>query len=160
MYKQLLVPIDLNEPGFTEKAMQMAVWQAKQSHATIHLLTVLPGVHLAMVSSYFPKDAARQILQETQQQLRAFADTHIPPEIVHHQCVCEGKVWTTIVEHAVRIGADLIIMPSHQRSTLDHLLLGSVTGKVIENSPINVLIIKPPVEADIDDNDDDGNHED
>ena len=100
------------------------------------------------------------MLQDTQQQLKAFADAHIPPEIVHHQCVCEGKIWTTIVEHAVRIGADLIIMPSHQRSTLDHLLLGSVTAKVIENSPINVLIIKPPAEVDSDENEDEVNHED
>lgn len=152
MYRQLLVPVDLNEPGFADKAVAMAVWQAKHTNATIHLLMVLPGVHLAMVSSYFPKDAARQMLQDTQQQLKAFADEHIPPEIVHHQCVCEGKIWTTIVEYANRLGADLIIMPSHQRSTLDQVLLGSVTAKVVENSPINVLVIKPstPEEDDSD----------
>ncbi|AJR10020.1 putative universal stress protein UspA [Photobacterium gaetbulicola Gung47] len=143
MYKQILVPVDLNEKGFADKAVELAVWHAKHSNATIHLLNVLPGIHMAMVSSYFPKDAARKMMQDTQQQLKAFAEAYIPPEIVHHQYVSEGKTWTTILDHAERVGADLIIMPSHKRSGIDRVMLGSVAAKVVENSPINVLVLKP-----------------
>lgn len=143
MYKQILVPVDLNEQGFSDKAVEHAVWHAKQSNATIHLLNVLPGIHMSMVSSYFPKDAARKMKQDAQHQLNLFAEKYIPDEIIHHMYISEGKAWTTILEQASRIGADLIIMPSHQRSKLDKVMLGSVASKVVENSPINVLVLKP-----------------
>ncbi|MCW8330293.1 universal stress protein [Photobacterium sp. SDRW27] len=143
MYKQILVPVDLNEQGFADKAVEQAVWHAKHSNATIHLLNVLPGIHMSMVSSYFPKDAARKMMQDSQNQLKVFAEKYIPDEIVHHQYISEGKTWTTILEHAERIGADLIILPSHKRSKIDKVMLGSVASKVVENSPINVLIVKP-----------------
>lgn len=42
MYKHILVPVDLNEQGFADKAVQLAVWHAKHSNAEIHLLNVLP----------------------------------------------------------------------------------------------------------------------
>jgi universal stress protein F len=143
MYKQILVPVDLNEKGFADKAVELAVWHAKQSNATIHLLNVLPGIHMSLVSSYFPKDAARKMMQDTQKQLKAFAGQYIPDEVLHHLHVCEGKTWTTILEYSEKIGADLIIMPSHKRSKLDRVMLGSVASKVVENSPINVLVLKP-----------------
>ncbi|MGF1725155.1 universal stress protein [Photobacterium nomapromontoriensis] len=142
MYKQILVPVDLNDPGFADKAIEAAIWHAKNTDATIHLLNVLPGIHMAMVSSYFPKDAARKMLQDSQHRLKVFAEQHIPPEIVHHHSVTEGKTWTTILDYAKGIGADLIIIPSHQRSTFDKVMLGSVAAKIVENSPINVLVIK------------------
>ncbi|ELR64628.1 Universal stress protein family 3 [Photobacterium marinum] len=83
------------------------------------------------------------MMQEAQHQLKAFAAEHIPDEIVHHQHISEGKPWATILDHATRSGADLIILPSHKRSRLDKAMLGSVASKVVENSPINVLVIKP-----------------
>ena len=143
MYRKILVPADLNEPGFADQAVEVAVWHARQSKADIHLLTVLPGVHMAIVSNYFPKDAARQMLQDAQLTLKTFAETHIPPEIARYQCVTEGKTWTTILEYAEKINADLLIIPSHKRSGLDKVMLGSVAAKVVENAPLNVLVIKP-----------------
>ncbi|MBD8512610.1 universal stress protein [Photobacterium sp. 2_MG-2023] len=143
MYTHILVPVDLNEEGFGDKAVELAVWHARQSDAVIHLLNVLPGIHLAMVSNYFPKDAARKMLQDTQQNLKHFAEQHIPADVRHIETVSEGKIWSTIVDHARQVKADLIIMPSHQRSTIDKLVLGSVAAKVVENAPGNILIIKP-----------------
>ncbi|MGI3026988.1 universal stress protein, partial [Vibrio cholerae] len=37
----------------------------------------------------------------------------------------------------------LIVMPSHKRSRIDKVMLGSVASKVVEHSPINVLVVKP-----------------
>ncbi|MCJ2375967.1 universal stress protein [Vibrio sp. ZSDZ34] len=143
MYKQILVPVDLNDKGFSDKAVEIAVWHAKHSNAEVHLLNVLPGIHMSMVATYFPKDAANQMKQDVKAQLEFFANQHIDDEIIYKVHVAEGKPYTTILEYAERLGADLIVIPSHKRSKIDKVVLGSVASKVVQNSRINVLVVKP-----------------
>ncbi|MDG3087049.1 universal stress protein [Vibrio hannami] len=143
MYKQILVPVDLNDKGFSDKAVAQAVWLAKHSNAEVHLLNVLPGIHMSMVATYFPKDAAKKMKQDVKRQLQQFADQHIDDDVIYKTHVAEGKPYSTILEYAAKLGADLIIMPSHKRSKVDKVVLGSVASKVVQNSPVNVMVIKP-----------------
>ncbi|WP_162364912.1 universal stress protein, partial [Enterococcus faecium] len=64
-------------------------------------------------------------------------------EVVYKRHIAEGKPYATILDYAERLGADLIVMPSHKRSRIDKVMLGSVASKVVENSPINVMVVKP-----------------
>ena len=143
MYKQILVPVDLNDKGFSDKAVELAVWHAKHSNAEVHLLNVLPGIHMSMVASYFPKDAALKMKSDVENQLKEFAVKHIDDNVVYRVHVGEGKPYSTILDYAEKLGADLIVMPSHKRSKIDKVVLGSVASKVVQNSPINVLVVKP-----------------
>jgi len=143
MYKQILVPVDLNDKGFSDKAVELAVWHAKHSNAQVHLLNVLPGIHMSMVATYFPKDAAMKMKNDVEGQLKAFAAQHIAEDVVYKVHVAEGKPYSTILNYAEKLGADLIVMPSHKRSKIDKVVLGSVASKVVNNSPINVLVVKP-----------------
>lgn len=52
-----------------------------------------------------------------------------------------------IVEKAAEEGADLIIMSTHGRSGLLHMLIGSVTEKVVRRATCPVLSIHPVNEA-------------
>ncbi len=103
MYKQILVPVDLNDKGFSDKAVEIAVWHAKHSNAEVHLLNVLPGIHMSMVASYFPKDAAAQMKNDVKAQLKAFADQHISDDVVYKVHVTEGKPYATILDYAERL---------------------------------------------------------
>ncbi|MBA5762125.1 universal stress protein [Vibrio sp. 404] len=143
MYKKILVPVDLNENGFSDRAVELAVWHAKQSNAELHLLNVLPGMHMSMVASYFPKDAARKMKLDVEKQLQQFAKQHISDDVVYKVHIAEGKAYKTILNYAEKLSADLIIMPSHRRSKIDKALLGSVTSKVVQAAPISVLVLKP-----------------
>jgi universal stress protein F len=143
MYKNILVPIDLNDKGFSDKAVELAVWHAKNADAELHLLNVLPGFNMPMVAAYFPENAAHQMKVEVKKKLQQFAETHITANVNYKTYVAEGKPYTTILEYATKLGADLIIIPSHRHSTVDRVILGSVASKVVENSPVNVLVVKP-----------------
>ncbi|KII77555.1 universal stress protein [Vibrio renipiscarius] len=143
MYKQILVPVDLNEKGFSDRAVAIAVWHAQHSGAEIHLLNVLPGIHMSMVASYFPKDAAQRMKQDVQTQLDDFAKQHINDAAPYQVHVAEGKAYKTILHYAEKLGSDLIVMPSHKRSKLDKAVLGSVASKVVQGSPVQVLVVKP-----------------
>jgi len=143
MYKNILVPVDLNDKGFSDKAVELAVGHAKRSNATVHLLNVLPGIHMSMVATYFPKDAAKKMKDDVKTQLNNFAKQHIEAGVDYQTYVAEGKPYATILDYAQKLDADLIVIPSHKRSKIDKVVLGSVASKVVNNSKVNVLVVKP-----------------
>ncbi|MEZ8141434.1 universal stress protein [Enterovibrio norvegicus FF-33] len=143
MYKHILVPVDLNDESFADNAVEHAVWLAAQTGATLHLLTALPGIHNSMVASYFPEDAARKMKQDVKLNLKAFAERMVPDGVAYDISVAEGKPYKAIVKTADALSCDLIVMPSHKRSKANKLLIGSVASKVLEQSKVNVLILKP-----------------
>lgn len=55
----------------------------------------------------------------------------------------EGRPADTIMEYADEIAADLIIMGSHGRTGLEHMLLGSVAEEVVRRASAPVLTISP-----------------
>jgi nucleotide-binding universal stress UspA family protein len=56
----------------------------------------------------------------------------------------EGSAHQMIVEQAEALGADLIVMGTHGRSGLAHMLLGSVTERVLRTSSVPVLTVRKP----------------
>ena len=54
----------------------------------------------------------------------------------------EGKPATTILGVVKAIGADLVVMGTHGRSKLDHLLIGSVAERVVRKAPCAVLTVR------------------
>ncbi len=61
--------------------------------------------------------------------------------------VTEGKPAKKIVEYARAHAADLLVMGASNSSTLDLLLLGSVTNKVLRTAPCPVLVVHEGDEA-------------
>lgn len=60
-----------------------------------------------------------------------------------------GRSARSIVAHARRVGADLIVLGNPPRHGLGRLLLRSVADKVVEHAPCSILIVpsaSPPAE--------------
>lgn len=55
-----------------------------------------------------------------------------------------GAAHVNIADLAGREAVDLVIMSTHGRTGLDHLLLGSVTEKVIAHAPCPVMAVPAP----------------
>lgn len=55
-------------------------------------------------------------------------------------CV-QGAIVDTVLEHAGRLGADLIVTGSHGHGAVYHLLVGSISEGLIARSTIPVLVI-------------------
>lgn len=55
-----------------------------------------------------------------------------------------GDPISGIVHMASQWPADLIVMGTHDRSFLEHLLLGSSAEKIVERSPVPVLTVRLP----------------
>ena len=55
--------------------------------------------------------------------------------------VRQGEPATVIEDAITDLGADIVVMPSHTRSGLRRVLLGSVTEKVVRLSPVPVVTV-------------------
>ena len=58
MYRNILVPIDLNATGFSDKAITSAIWQAQQSKASLYSSRSAPLVTLLPVKAYLGAPAS------------------------------------------------------------------------------------------------------
>ncbi|MET0388956.1 MAG: universal stress protein [Polyangiales bacterium] len=67
--------------------------------------------------------------------------THIPRRIVAH--LRSGVPSRSILQTAVDIAADLVVVGTHQRRGVEKLILGSVTAQVMEHAHCPVLIAMP-----------------
>lgn len=74
---------------------------------------------------------------------RAIGDASADIELVEGANVCDQTL-----RAAERIGADVIVMGTHGRSGLPHLLLGSVAETVVRNSARPVLLVPPAAAQD------------
>jgi nucleotide-binding universal stress UspA family protein len=61
-----------------------------------------------------------------------------------HRDVREGTPFYEIVRYAKEQNIDLIIMGTHGHTGLTHMLLGSVTEKVVRKAPCPVLTVRHP----------------
>lgn len=143
MFKTILMPVDMQDRETACKALALVQeYYLKEPHACLHLLTVLPGYNMPVVASYFPRDAVENALQALREELRQLAED-VAPElkncIIH---VAEGVAHKEIIKAAEKYDADLIMMPSHNYSRVENILIGSVTSRVVERAACSVLVIR------------------
>ena len=61
--------------------------------------------------------------------------------------VTDGKPSDVLVGMAVASGADLVVIGTHGRAALEHLVFGSVAERVVRLSTIPVVVLRLPVRA-------------
>jgi nucleotide-binding universal stress UspA family protein len=149
MYKVILAPVDLSP--LETPALSVATKLARQFKATLHLVRVLPP---PIVAPTLPPMQAFEITEQAlveereacRQKLEALgAQVQKDGGIRVETSLKEGRVTQTLRDHAIEIGADVIVMSSHSRGGLKRLNLGSVTDYLIRDTHIPVLVVKPDV---------------
>jgi len=143
MFNKILIPVDLENIEFAEKAMKVAIQQAKDSGASIHVVTVIPGFGMSMVGSFFPEDAMAKALTAVTKKLKVYVGKKVPKDIEVSFKVLQGKPQKEILKESKTVAADLIVIPSHNYSKVDRALLGSCTSLVVERAKVSVMVIKP-----------------
>ncbi len=143
MFSKILIPVDLENEAFAEKAMDVAIQQAIDSDAKLHVVTVIPGFGMSMVGSFFPEDAMNKALTAVTKNLKQYASNKVPKAIKVSAKVLQGKSHKEILKESKAVGADLIVIPSHNVTRVDKVLLGSTTSRVVERAKVSVMVIKP-----------------
>ena len=137
---RILVPTDFSRPS--EQALAYARSLAQRFGASLHLLHVVNRPLLAegLAAAAFI-DESSDMVEVAQQRLRKQAPDAASANVVF------GYAAQSIVQHASQLGVDLIVMGSHGRTGIAHILLGSVAEAVVRTAPCPVLTVRDPVKA-------------
>lgn len=135
--KKLVVPIDFGEAsaGAIETALQLA--SAPQDVHVVHVDPDLAVTSPAAMWDAKPIDERRKDVETYYQEslgTERFRDVSFHVEF--------GDPGNGIVEFAEKIGAGAIVMPSHGRTGLRRLLLGSVAERVVRLAPCPVFVLR------------------
>lgn len=144
--KRILCPVDFSDAS--QHALEQAAVVAGWFEAPITLLHVytqvflpVPGVAVSGYSTDFVLGA------EDRQRLVEEASRFAEPARaagVHVDVIVEvGQAIPYILSTAASTHADLIVIGTHGASGFEHLLLGSVTEKVLRRAPCPVLTVPP-----------------
>jgi nucleotide-binding universal stress UspA family protein len=82
--------------------------------------------------------------ESAHKQLNALIEERVPKNISAEYEIAFGKPFVEIVKRARKDNADLIVMATHGRGAISHILLGSTTEKVVRKAPCPVLTVKHP----------------
>ena len=141
MFNEILLPIDLGDPGSSNKALSMAVDLGRGAGAKLHVLAVVPGMGMSIISQYFPEDFEEKSLAGAAQQLDDYIGANIPSDIATQAIVANGTIYEEILRVAAETGSDLIVMTS-QRPELKDYLLGPNASRVVRHANCSVLVVR------------------
>ena len=71
--------------------------------------------------------------------------TDLPVGLSYEVVVEMGAPVEVIVATGEKLGADLIVIATHGRTGLKHMVLGSIAEDVLHHSHVPVLMVRPPV---------------
>ncbi|MBA3314183.1 MAG: universal stress protein [Planctomycetota bacterium] len=140
---RILHPTDFSERS--ETAWAYAKTLAAKFGAEIHLLhamqdpvAVLPEASVAVTA---PAANLPELIQAAEDGLKRFEA--IDPGRIVNRVVLHGPTADEVVRYAKDSEADLIVIGTHGRTGLAHVLLGSVAEKIVRKSPCAVLTVRP-----------------
>jgi nucleotide-binding universal stress UspA family protein len=140
MFKSILVPIDLADTDLAKPAIATAATLAHTWKGTVRLLNVLPMTPV-MLAEYVPEDFDVQQRQSAQEALTIVAgESGIDASRISTN-VRQGGVYHEVLEEAVAVNADLIVMTSH-RPAMRTYFLGSNAGHVVRYAKCSVLVVR------------------
>jgi nucleotide-binding universal stress UspA family protein len=145
--KHILVPTDFSEPS--EVAGRYAKALAETFGATLHLLHVLDESYLAWAASEgFASPLGADVRGEAEKGARdrlqrALTDAE-RDKFQARSVLRIGSPFAEIIRYAREENVDLIVMGTHGRGLIAHMLLGSVAEKVVRKAPCPVLTVRHP----------------
>lgn len=135
--RRVLCPVD-----FSEHADVAADWARDLSDrfgAELHLLHVVAVLDplIPPGAATFASELVREIQESARSRLDEVAGGHDAVTALR-----EGAPFGEIVDYATEQDIDLIVMGTHGRTGISHLLIGSVAEKVVRRAPCAVLTIR------------------
>lgn len=141
-FKKILVPVDFSPPS--ELALRYACELARPFSSEITLMHVIDSLTYSVTDTLNIVEH-RRALETLATTLLANLRAELEEEgfaVKTH--LTAGTPYTEILDRAEQNDMDLIVMGTHGRTGVEHLLIGSVAERVVRLAPCAVLTVRPP----------------
>jgi len=148
MISKILVPTDGSKTA--QKSVEYAIELAKQTGATITLLSVIDK-SLFVTKSVPAVATPTHLAEPIEDYLRQAAESYIEKaeklckenNVQSKKVIRSGHPEEKIIKEAEKSKVDLIVMGSHGRSAIKAAVLGSVTfGVIHKDTKVPVLVVR------------------
>ena len=149
----ILMPTDLSSHSL--RALPYAIGLARQFDAMLEVVSVVePTLQVAdvawgSVDAAVASERAKTVAQHVKEKII----DQLPSDIRAKSSIVHGNPAANIVRHANEVGADLIVMATHGRGGLGHMLMGSTAEAVVRKSSCPVMTLKLPAVVTVGDED-------
>jgi nucleotide-binding universal stress UspA family protein len=145
LFTRILVPTDFSPAA--DAALGYARALAKALGASLHILHVFDdpyttAAYAPEVYASLPPDFRERALQDAARELEARLGAEEKRQFGGTTDVVVGSPAKEIIRFADAKSIDLIVMCTHGRSGLAHLLLGSVAERIVRTAPCAVLTVR------------------
>ena len=142
-FSTVLVAIDFSDSS--DSAFQMALSMAKVFSARLLVVHVI-NEPVDLRGFYVPHISFARLEEEIQEgaekMMESFCRQHLADFKDFEEIIVSGLPYEEIIAQAEEKSADLIVIGTHGRSGLDHVLFGSTAEKVVRKSTIPVLTVR------------------
>ncbi len=145
-FKRIIVPIDFSD--CSRKALEYAIATARAHNSR---LTILHVYEKSFVEPYVnaanSEEKADEIMKEIERvnetKYDEFLKTVDLNGVEYEKLLKKGIAETDIVEIAMEQQANLIVMGTHGRSGIKHILIGNTAEEVVRTVHCDIIIVKP-----------------
>ncbi|MBN1141906.1 MAG: universal stress protein [Deltaproteobacteria bacterium] len=144
-FKMIVFATDFSENS--NYAFEYAFGIAQKFNAKLALVHVV-SEPLSFNGFYVPHISFEKLEEELREgakrMMERFCQVHLKGFENYESHILRGLPFDQIIKKAEEVGADMIILGTHGRTGLDHVIFGSTAEKVVRKSPIPVLTIRMP----------------
>ncbi len=142
-FSTVLVAIDFSDSS--DNAFQHALSIAKKYAAKLLVLHVI-NEPVDLRGFYVPHISFEKLEEEIEEgankMMESFCRQHLSEFSNYESFIVSGMPYEQIINQGVEKGADLIVLGTHGRTGLDHVLFGSTAAKVVRKSTLPVLTVR------------------
>jgi nucleotide-binding universal stress UspA family protein len=145
--KNILVATDFSEPS--DAALAYGRELAARFNATLHVLHIAENIYITTFGAESYAAVAPDLQAEVEDSARArlqqlVLDSDGSGPRTTPVVMTSGSPAFAIIDYAGEHDIDLIVMGTHGRGALAHLLMGSVAERVVRLAPCPVLTVRHP----------------
>jgi nucleotide-binding universal stress UspA family protein len=149
--RRILLPTDFSTAG--APATEYACSLAEKYGAELHLLHVIPDALPIIVPEYGSAVWTEELIEQAEAAAQKSLEKLPPPgrgarfDVI--RATRRGIAHAEITRYARENDVDLIVMGTHGRTGLMHVLLGSIAERTVRLAPCAVLTVRPAATAEV-----------
>ncbi|MFQ5667135.1 MAG: universal stress protein [Candidatus Binatia bacterium] len=140
-FVRIMLPVDFSR--HCSRATEYAAWFARSCGAAVHLVHVIGNPADAL---YEPQEVPNwDMVDHAEKKARAMLEESarrcLPEESPLTYHIVHGDPYEKLLDTAKRIEPDLIVVSTHGRSGVAHLIIGSVAERIVRHAPCPVFVV-------------------